>query len=368
MRIVNIMQGTNLGGTEHASLRLMLGLKERGHSCEVVSLTPIGTLGPILIEHGIPAKGLLYSGKGGWQSFFLLRRTLSTIQADALLMTGHNLLAMLALGTLCCGRRVLAVHFHHSGVKPPWLWRLIYRIACSRFQAVTFPSDFIRIEAESLYSPLKKISHTVRNPIFIPDLPSAEDLDRSRRSLGLPVGVPVIGNAGWLIPRKRFDIFLRVAQKVLQQLPDAIFLIAGDGEELHRLESLALELNIAERIKWLGWQKDLNNFYQSLDVLLFNSDFDAMGLSPLEAASYGVPLVVSVQQGGLKEIVCNDDYGFLISSHDVDALAGKIVFYINNRVKSRKIALACRDRIAQLSNSEEIIREIESLIKEPINA
>jgi len=363
MRIVVIMQGTNLGGTEQASLRLMLGLKKRGHSCEVVSLNPIGTLGSLLIEHDILSKGLPYSGKGGWRSFFLLRRTLRFIQADALLMTGHNLLAMLALGSLCRERRVLAVHFHHAGVKPPWQWRLIYRIVRNRFQAITFPCDFVRLEAEILYPQIKSLSRTVHDPLLIPKLPLIEDQNCARSILGLPHEVPVIGNAGWLIPRKRFDIFLRVAQKVLQKIPNALFLIAGGGEEKLKLEAFAEQLNIGARVKWLGWQKDLTNFYRSLDVMLFNSDFDAMGLSPLEAVSYGVPLVASVQQGGLKEIINKDDYGFLISTHDIDALAEKIVYFVKNKAEARKTALVCRDKLAQLFNSEDISEEMELLLQ-----
>jgi len=359
------MQGTNLGGMEQASLRLMLGLKERGHSCVVVSLTPIGSLGPLLHEQGISVQGLPYLGKGGWRSFSLLRRTLRGIRADALLMTGHNLLAMLALGDLCRGRRLLAIHFHHEGVKPSWQWQLIYRIACSRFQAITFPSDFIRAEAETLYPPVKRLAHTIRNPLAIPELPTAEERWQARAALGLSPDIPVIGNAGWLIPRKRFDIFLRVAHKVLQELPNAMFLIAGDGEDRSRLEAFAAHLNIAERVKWLGWQQDLKHFYQSLDVMLFNSDFDAMGLSPLEAVSYGVSLVASVQKGGLKEIVNNDDCGFLIATHDIVVLAEKTVYFIRNKEAAHKTAMVCRNKIAQISDTRNIAWEIESLLMGP---
>ena len=98
-------------------------------------------------------------------------------------------------------------------------------------------------------------------------------------------------------------MFLRTAQLISRQVPHALFLIAGDGEERAKLEALAGELQIAERVKWLGWQKGLTQFYQCLDVMLFNSDWDAVGLAPLEAINYGVPLVASVQQGGLREIL-----------------------------------------------------------------
>jgi glycosyltransferase involved in cell wall biosynthesis len=174
--------------------------------------------------------------------------------------------------------------------------------------------------------------------------------------------VPIIGNAGWLIPRKRFDVFLQVAAKVLLSLPEALFLIAGDGEERARLEALADQLQIRERVKWLGWQQDLTPFFHSLDVMLFNSDWDAMGLSPLEAMGYGVPLVASVLQGGLKEIITSDEYGYLIATHDVDALAARIVFLLQNPHEARRVALAGRERMTQVSSPSELTAQVEALL------
>ena len=343
-------------------MRLMLALNGRCHSCEVISLNPLGPLSALLTEHQIPAKGLPYRGSGGWRSYPLYRSTFRSVHADALLMTGHHLLSMLAFGDLCEGRRLLAIHFHHTGVKPPWQWRLIYRLACKRFKAITFPSDFIREEAEDLYPPLKALSYTVQNPLAIPPVPDALHRARARQALGIPPEAPVVGNAGWLIPRKRFDMFLRVASGVARLVPNALFLIAGDGPERERLEALAADLKIGERVRWIGWQKDLTGFYQSLDVMLFNSDWDAMGLTPLEAMSHAIPLVASVQHGGLKEVVNKDDYGFLIPFHKVDALVERAVFLLQNPDEARKIALAGRARVEAVSRPEEIAAKIESLI------
>ena len=357
MKFVNILQGTNLGGMEQASLRLMIELQNQGHACEVISLNPVGSLGPLLADHKIPATGLPYLGKGGWRSIFMIWRTMRLVQADALLMTGHHLLSMFLLGSLCKGRRLLAIHFHHTGVKPAWQWRFIYRIACSRFQTITFPSDFVRAEAEALYPPVRNLSRTIRNPISIPHLPCAEDRAKGRLALGVPLDALVIGNAGWLIPRKRFDVFLRVAQKVVEKVPNAIFLIAGDGVDRLCLETLAKELGIAECVIWLGWQKNLTPFFHSLDVMLFNSDWDAMGLAPLEAMSYGIPLVASVQHGGLGEIVTKDEYGFLLSTHDIDALAKKSIFLLLHPDEARKVAMAGRERVAEVSNPKKLVEE-----------
>src|SRR5439155_12990141 len=144
------------------------------------------------------------------------------------------------------------------------------RLVAARFDAVTFPSDFIRIEAEELWPPLKPITHTVRNPMPLPDLPDGAARAEARRALGLPADTPIVGNAGWLIPRKRFDVFLRVAARIRQAIPDAVFVIAGDGPERANLEALAIELGVAPAVHWLGWRPELAALYRAIDVLVFN--------------------------------------------------------------------------------------------------
>jgi glycosyltransferase involved in cell wall biosynthesis len=340
---------------EQASLRLMRGLKARGHSVRLLSLNPIGALGPLLAEAGIPHEGLPYLGKGGWRSYPLLKRKLTELQADGLLMTGHHLLATLALGNFCAGRRVLAIHFHHTGVKPPWQWRLIYRANCRRFRAIVFPSDFVRREAEALFPPVARLAHCVRCPLELPPPITPEEKAEARRQFGLSATGPVIGNGGWLIPRKRFDVFLRVAGEVLKHRPDATFIVAGDGRERAALEALVSELGISDRVRWLGWQASMRPFYAALDVMLFNSDWDALGLTPLEAMTHAIPLVASVQHGGLKEIVTEDRFGFLRGSHDVRELAGLVVRLLADPAAARMLGEAGRDRVELLSRVGPIV-------------
>src|SRR5262249_4485352 len=138
--------------------------------------------------------------------------------------------------------------------------------------------------------------------------------------LGLPPEARVIGNAGWLIPRKRFDVFLRVAQNIAREEPNAFFLIAGDGPQAGSLRSLAWNLGIAQRIRWLGWKSDFTSFYRSLDLALFSTDWDALPRTPLEALGEGVPVVASAVNSGLWEILDEETYGFVFRTHDIGEL------------------------------------------------
>jgi len=335
MRILALMQCANLGGMEQSTILLLDEFMKMGHAVELLSLNDIGALGPVLQQHGIRASAVGYRGRWGWRSFLPLRRILRTKRADALVMVGHNLMALLALGDFCRAQRVLILHFHHEGVKADWAWRLIYRVAIWRFKRIIYPSKFVMQEAlgivPQLTAPKRAILYPIPSPVAMPPVVDAPQSLRCREKLGLAPHHKIVGNAGWLIPRKRWDVYLKVAARVAAVVPEARFLVAGDGPERAKLERLAADLQIVERVAWLGWQKDLVTFYRSLDVMLFNSDWDAMGRTPLEAMSYGIPVVASVVHGGLKEILDSDEYGFLIHTHDVPLLASKVIELLKDR-------------------------------------
>ena len=350
MRILNLIQCANLGGMEQSNLLRLGALNQLGHSCRMVSLHPIGGLGPLLEEGGVPAEGLSYRGPGGLGSLGALWRALRSSPADAFLMTGHNLAAMFALGGICRDRRVLAIHFHHEGTKPAYFWKLFYKIAATSFKAVTFPSDFVRQEAEQLSPAIARVSHTVPNPFRVQELISEGQKARARRALGVPEKALLVGNAGWLIARKRWDVFFQSAQAILRDQPDAWFLVAGEGPLRASLEGLAESLGVAARVIWLGWQHNLADFYQCLDVLVFPSEWDALGRTPLEALAYGIPVVASVTHGGLGEVLNDGDHGFLSRSHDPYWIAGKVRWIAEHRSQACEMAMAGRERLRILGS------------------
>jgi glycosyltransferase involved in cell wall biosynthesis len=362
MRIFNIIQCANLGGMEQSNLALLTELKSWGHEVELLSLNPLAGLAPLLVKHGIPAEGLPYRGRGGWRSVPQLKRRLANVHSDALIMTGHNLLAMLAMGNLCRGRRLLKIHFHHTGVKPAWQWRLIYRAALAQFSAVTFPSDFIRREAEAIYPPIARISHTIGCPITLHERPTEAERMQARRVLGLPEKAHIMGNAGWLIPRKRLDVFLQVARSVAAADPDALFVIAGEGPETASLKVLASELGIAERVRWLGWQSDLTAFYSSLDLLLFNAEWEALGRTPLEGLAAGVPVVCSVLHGGLSEILDSSHYRLIFTNHDIAGMTEASLCVLRDPASARDWVDVARAHLRRVASKAEYANRVYHLL------
>jgi glycosyltransferase involved in cell wall biosynthesis len=347
-RILHILQCTNLGGMEQNTLELIRSFRELGCDNSLVSLNPIGRLGPMLEDQGARVAGIQYRRPAGVPSIPSMFSEFRRHEAiDGVVMSGPNMAAFAALVGLKCKRRILFVHYHHVGVKPRWQWQIIYASATRIFEKIAFCSDFIRTEAEEIYPPLRDVSITSRNLYRLPPVPQERDRQTARKALCIPENSLVVGNAGWLIPRKRWDVFLHTAAKISKQFRNVIFLACGDGPLRKDLIEQSSALGIADRIRWLGWQNDLTSFYLSLDLLLFNSDWDALGRTPLEAGAYQVPTVASVLNGGLKEVITSDQVGYLLGRHDVDWLAESAIRLLKDAGLRGSIGTVCRQVLAE---------------------
>lgn len=330
-------------------LLMLQEFRKMNIDAEVISLNPLGDLAGPLAREGILAHGLHYQGKGGWRSMPELRRLLKTIQADGMVMIGHNLMASVAIGNRWRRHRILSIHYHHKGVKPVWQWRLIYAIAAIQFRAVVYVSDYIMREALEIAPFLRKRSRMIGTIIPLQKR-DGETQSLARARLGLPANAKVVGNAGWLIARKRWDVFLDVAANVLRDEPHTIFLIAGGGPDSLMLQEKAVSLGIAKNIVWLGWQNDLTDFYQVIDLLLFNSDWDAQPRTPLEAMSYGIPVVASILNGGTDEIIRDDSTGILLKTHDIEALSRSVVRFLRDPDLAARTGARGRQRVQECAD------------------
>jgi len=332
---------------EHNMLLLIQELRKLEIAVEVVSIHPLGQLADKLDAMGIPCDGSEYKGPWGLFSFFKLRRKLAAKKADGLIMIGHNMMGQLAVGKLCNKHRVLSIHYHHLGVKPPLVWKIIYGIACINFRAIVFVSNYIMEEAIGIVPFLKKFSLMVSTPVEAHPPFDPSERSEARRVLGVPENALLVGNAGWLIPRKRWDLFMEVASCVAATAPDIRYVIAGDGPLRDSLQAKARQLGINDKIIWLGWQKDLLPFYKAIDVLLFNSDWDAQARTPLEGMSYGVPVVASILSGGTREVITDRTVGILLGKHDIPLLAEEVRRLVTDPVLRKNLGEGGRTRIQE---------------------
>lgn len=347
-QVLCIATCSGTAGMENSMLAILSGLKACGTHPRLIALSPGGQTSPLFLAHSPSVQTIPYRRPWGAPSWPSIAGAIGRAPApDAVTMLGHNMAVFAALDRISCRRRMLSVHHFHTGFRPAWQWRLIYRFAMHVFSHISFCSDFIREEAEDLYPPLRQVSVTLPSPVILPAAPTWEERLAARRALNLPASGFVIGNAGRHVASKRWDVFLRTAASIAARRCNATFVVAGDGPLHSRLQAQAGALGLENRIRWLGWRYDMSDFYRSLDLLLFNSEWDALPRTPLEAAAHLVPTVASVAHSGLKEVLRSEDQGFLIDHHDERWLAEKAIYLMDHPEHGRTIAASCRNLLAQ---------------------
>jgi len=148
-------------------------------------------------------------------------------------------------------------------------------------------------------------------------------------------------------PWKGVDIAIRA----LLHIPNAILVIAGDGQERANLEQLTTELGLVERVHFLGSvaRADLPAIYAASDLLLATSfASETFGIGPVEAQACGLPVVAS-RFGGFPEVIDEGRTGLLYPPRDEQALAAAANSLLNNPARRAAMATAAPAWAAQFA-------------------
>jgi len=149
---------------------------------------------------------------------------------------------------------------------------------------------------------------------------------RIRRACGIADQATVLLLVGrLLLAEKGQDVMLRALPRVLDERPDTVLLLAGDGPDRQRAEALAGELGVTRSVRFLGHREDVPELLAACDLLLVPSTCEeAFGLVALEGHAAGRPVIVSAA-GGLTEIVDHDVNGCVVPPGDASVLANQII-------------------------------------------
>jgi D-inositol-3-phosphate glycosyltransferase len=188
---------------------------------------------------------------------------------------------------------------------------------------------------------LKTVHPGVDHEVFRPD-----DRAAARAALGFGDG-PLVLHVGRVQPLKGIDLAVRAIAALGPEAGSPELLVVGgpsgrSGEaELRRLQDLAAELGIAERVHFLGPRPhaSLPAYYRAADVVVVCSHSESFGLAALEAQACGTP-VVATAVGGLKHIVQDGQSGYLIDTRDPAAFAARLAPLLHDEHLWRRASMA----------------------------
>src|SRR4051812_4698580 len=126
----------------------------------------------------------------------------------------------------------------------------------------------------------------------------------------LPHGSPIVGNVAALVPHKGQRYLIEAAHLVVQQLPDARFVILGEGELREHLEKKVHEHHLEKHVLLPGFRIDVLGCIKGFDLFVMSSVTEGLGTSLLDAMACARP-IVATRAGGIPEIVEDGVNGLL---------------------------------------------------------
>ena len=180
-----------------------------------------------------------------------------------------------------------------------------------------------------------------------------------RREIGLPESAPIAGMVACLKPQKAPIDFVEVAARVSRRIPQAHFVLVGDGDLREEVIERAAALGLSDRIHLLGWRRDVPRVMAALDVLVLTSRWEGLPRVVPEAIACGVPVVATLVDG-TAEILRDGDNALACAAGDVDGLAERVTRLLAEPGPGRALAERAR-RLLPEFEIDAMVRAQESL-------
>ena len=182
-----------------------------------------------------------------------------------------------------------------------------------------------------------------------------------RRGLGIGDDDVVLSFVGRVVPIKRVDVLLR-ALALARDAGPLRLLVVGDGEIRPRLQELSRELGIADRVRFLGYRRDLTTIASAADIAVLTSANEGTPVSLIEAAAAGCP-AVATRVGGVPEVV-TPDTGLLVPPDDPEAAAAALRRLGSDGDLRARLGEAARERALRRYSVSRLVADIDSLYGE----
>ena len=344
LRVVYVVPNLGVGGAERHVIDLMSRLDRSRFAPSVVCIGEQGGLFYALGEAGVPAVAFGRTKPQAIMSLLDLIRVFRSTRPDVVIVAGFNaeLLGRVSAAITRVPHVVLWLH-NCDDIEPRTPLRrlsdrVLDRVTAAYFGVAQRQVDYMR---DQLGYPDHKI-RVIRNGV---DATQFDGAGRGPRSeLGFDEHDLVVGILAALRPEKDHETFLRAAGIIAAKIPEARFLIVGDGERRPGLEALARDLGVADRVVFAGVRQDVAAILNSMDVFVLSSSVDCFPMALLEAMAASRPSVCTAV-GGIPEIVEEGVTGCLVPAKDAEALADRVAHLLRSPEQRSQWGAAARERV-----------------------
>jgi glycosyltransferase involved in cell wall biosynthesis len=234
--------------------------------------------------------------------------------------------------------------------------RRLHRPLVDRYVAVS--AEIGRKLTDELGVPPRKV-RVIPNGIDVADVSRSSDDAALRASLGIGSSTSLVLTAARLEEQKGHRFLIEAAK----QVPDAVFVFAGQGPARRELEALARRNGLAGRIRFLGWRVDVPALVSACDVFVLPSLYEGTPLALLEAMAAAKP-VIATRIPGISEMVSHGQTGVLVEPADPVALASSIRSLLGDPAERLRLGLAAEQIVRTRFNAAAMTRDVVDLYKQ----
>ena len=356
MKILHVISSGGMYGAEAVILNLSRTLNESSH-CGVLAVFANSKnvnleLHDKALAEGIESHLIPCSGQIDRAAVERLQELADRTDAD--IVHAHGFKADIYAYFALRGSRIPLVSTCHNWIDDDLvvsLYGKADRFILRRYSAVIAVSEAVREKLLSSGVSAEKVQ-IIKNGIdlrpFGTAIPSLREGVRGE-------GAPIVGFVGRLSSEKGCDIFLRVASRVLSDVPSAKFVVVGDGPEREQLESLIDQLGIRGNVELVGRRDDMPSVYASFDLMILSSHREGLPMAILEGMASRLPWVASAV-GDVPKVI-NDGCGFVVPPGDIDLFAAKVIALLKDPAERLRLGNAARERVEKEFSSQRMTVE-----------
>lgn len=334
------------GGAESALLNLISHLDRRRISPSLICLRRLGSIGKQVQSLGIPT--IAGIARARFDPFVVsrLQKALNDPPDILYCLDHHNVLFWMPhiVHRLKTKANVVICHSTRNS-KGGTVFRATDRPGLRRMQRIIAVAEGQKrylVEQEGLPQQKIKVIYNGISPEAFSESPARhEDRKLVRKELGLEESHRVATIVAHLRPEKNHRRFLRVAAEVAKRLPDARFVIAGEGPERPLLETCVRSLGIEELVRFTGVRHDIARLLSASDVVTLTSDTEAFPMALLEAMAAGKP-VMATRVGAIDEMLVEGQCGHLVPVHEESSFARLLTRLLSDQSKAEEMGNAAR--------------------------
>ena len=373
MKIVHVITRLNLGGAALAVLELAAGQRALGHDVTVVAGTiPQGeeSMEYVAEELDVPylrlpalQRELSLSADAGAvrQLRELIRRERPDVVHTHTAKAGA--VGRIATATLGRARPRAVVHEFHGHVLSGYfgpnrqqIFRLVERGLAHLTDRLIAVSDEVRDDLVGYHiAPAEKFN-VVRYGFNLDARTSAtaEERIQAREEIGATDGTFVVGWIGRLTAIKRPLDLVRVAA----ELDGSVLVLIGDGEDRSAVEALARSLGVTDRLRLLGYRRDVASWYAAFDALLLASANEGTPVVAIEALAAGVP-VVATDAGGTATVVDDGETGSIVPIGAVAELVARLRELKDDPTRRAELGRVGAQRMRERFSTSRMVDDVE---------